>query len=122
MSDPVGSEIAVGELISRLIDDAKRFARAEVDYYKQLGLAYVGGLKLGVILVVVAIFLLQASLTTLLIGIGLLLAHFIAALGVDGGVIVAAVIGLAICGLLVRIAVGRFAKVASGEAIKDAAP
>ncbi len=109
----------IGGLLSRLIDDAKQLFHAEIDYYRLLVVGRVAGLKTAVILIVAAILLLQASLTTLLIGIGLAIARLFERVGMAGGVVIAAVIGLIVSGLLVRIATGRIA--ASAQAAKEAA-
>ena len=99
----------IGSLVARLIEDAKQFVHAEIDYYRLLLIERIAGLRTAAVLVVVAVFLLQASLTTLLIGIGLAIAHLFARIGLAGGVVIAAVIGLLVSGLLVRIAIGRIA-------------
>lgn len=107
---------SIGGLFARLIEDAKGFARAEVDYYRLLVTSRVAGLKPAVVLIVVALFLVQASLTTLLIGIGFGIARAFERIGIAGGVVIAALVGLLISGILVRIAVGKIA--AAGEPVK----
>lgn len=102
----------IGGLFAQLVDDAKTLLRAQVDYYKLLAARRIAGLKVAVALIVVALFLVQASLTTLLIGIGLAIARLFERVGVAGGIVIAAVIGLAVSGLLVRIAIGRIAAAA----------
>ena len=80
----------IGTLVTRAIEDGKAYARAEIDFYKHMALVRVAGLKVAAIFAVVAIFLVQSSLTTLLIGLGL-----------------AAVLGFVISGLLLWLAVRR---------------
>lgn len=99
----------IGGLFARLIEDAKRLIRAELDYYKLLLTGRAMALRTAAIMIVVALFLVQASLTTLVVGLGLALWRLFGALGIAGGVIIAAVLGLAISGLLVRVAVARIA-------------
>ena len=94
----------IGTLVTRAIEDGKAYARAEIDFYKHMALVRVAGLKVAAIFAVVAIFLVQSSLTTLLIGVGLALASW---LGVAGGVLAAAVLGFVISGLLLWLAVRR---------------
>lgn len=106
----------IGGLFARLVDEAKQFARAEIDYYRVLTVSRIAGLKTAVGLILFALFLLQASLTTLLVGIGLGIAHLVEKVGLAGGVVLSAVIGLAISGILVWIALRKIA--AAGEAAK----
>lgn len=109
----------IGELFAQLVDDAKALVRAEADYYRLLVTGRIAGLKVAAALIVAALFLLQASLTTLLIGIGLAIARLFERVGIAGGVLVAAVIGLVVSGLLVRGAIGQIAaasRAAGGDA------
>ena len=111
---PVLSKIAadsetIGALLTRLVDDAKHVARAEGEYYRLLVVGRIAGLKTAAILIIVALFLVQASLTTLLIGIGFAIARLFERIGLAGGVLIAAVIGLVVSGVLVRVAIGRIA-------------
>ena len=109
----------IGKLFARLVDDAKNLLRAEGDYYRLLVVGRITGLKTAAILIVVAVFLLQASLTTLLVGIGFAIARLFERVGLAGGTLIAALLGLAISGLLVRIAIGRIA--AASRAAGDSA-
>ncbi len=112
----------LGSLFARLVEDGKRFARAEIGFYKQVAVGRIAGLKTAAILLVVAVLLVQASLTTLLVGIGFGIARLLPAIGIAGGVIVAAVIGLLVSGLLVRSAIGRLSAAApSGDELKGPA-
>lgn len=109
----------IGGLFTRLVEDTKQLVHTEIDYYRALVVMRAVGLKTAAILIVAAILLLQASLTTLLIGIGLAIWQLFERVGIAGGVVIAAVIGLLLSGLLVRIAIGRVA--ASAQAAKEAA-
>jgi len=104
-------------LFARAVEEGKSFARAEVNYYKQLALSRVSGLVGAAVFGVAALFLLQASLTTLLVGFGLALATWFPRLGIAGGVVIGAVIGLLLTGLLAWLAVGRI-KAAGKESAK----
>ena len=72
--------------------------------YKQKALVWVPPVRSAAIMLVVALFLVQAALTTLLIFIGFWLAFW---LGPLGGGIAAVVIALAVAGLLVKLAIAR---------------
>lgn len=107
-------------LLARLVDDAKNLFHAQGDYYRLLVLGRIAGLKTAAILLVVAIFLVQASLTTLLIGIGFAIARLFESVGLAGGIVIAAVLGLVLSAILARIAIGRIsaASSAAGGAAK----
>lgn len=98
---------SIPALFTRAVEDGKSFARAEVDYYKKMALSRVSGLTTAAVLAIAALFLLQASLTTLVVGFGLALATWLPRLGIAGGVVIAAVLGLLVAGLLAWLAVGR---------------
>lgn len=95
----------VGNLARRLLADGRAYASAEVEIYRQKALSWVPSVRLAAILVVVALFLAQAAITTLLVFVGFWLALW---LGPVGGGLAAAVLGLAIAGLLVWLAVRQF--------------
>lgn len=95
---------SIGSLVGRLVADGKAYARAEVDIYKHKALAWVPPVRTAAILAVVALFLAQAAITTLLVFLGFWLALW---LGPLGGGIAAALIGLALAGLLAWIAIGK---------------
>ena len=101
---------SLGALFTRLGGDVSGLLHAEVDLYKQEASQRIAIAKQPVILIVVALFLAQASLTTILVGCAFGLAHWIGPLG---GGLVAGVIGFAICGVLVMVAVKRLAAVFS---------
>ena len=117
-SGPGAQAESIPALFRRAVDEGKSFARAEVNYYKQLALARVAGLQTAAILVVVAIFFVQASLTTLVIGVGVAIAAWLGGwLGLAGSLILAAILGLALSGILARVAIGKI-KAAAKEAAK----
>ena len=103
------SEESLRRIISRVVDDGKDYARAEVNLVKQVALAKVNAIRPAVILIVVAVFLLQAGLTVLAAALGMTLAIW---LGTAGGLAVGAVIVLAVAGLLALLAVGRLKRIA----------
>ncbi len=95
------------ELVARLIEDGKAWASAEIAVVKATATAWIAPAKIAVPLAIVALFLLQAALTVLVIAFGMALATW---LGVAGGLAVAALIVLLIAAGLVGIAVTRFGK------------
>lgn len=98
---------SIRDLIGRTVDDGKAFVRAEIDLYRTIATAKATSLVWPVVMIVAAIFLVQAALTTLLAGVGLGLAVH---LGPLGGFAVAALIGLAVAGLLAFLAYRSFAR------------
>lgn len=92
----------LGELVTRLSEDAKAYAKAEVAVVKRSVLARVAAIKPSAIYIVLAILLVQAALTVLTAALGMVLAIW---LGPPGGLAAGAVIVLAVAGLLVRLAV-----------------
>lgn len=95
-------EASIGELVSRLIDSGKAYVHAEIALLRQTGLAWFARARVALVLVVVAIFIVQAALTVLIAALGMTLAHW---LGTAGGLALGAVIGLAVAGLLAWLAV-----------------
>ena len=104
MNQPRDTE-SVGSLIGRLVTDGKAYARAEAQIYQQKALVWVPPIRTAAILGVVALLLAQAAVTTLLVFLGFWLSLW---LGPLGGGVAAALIGLAVAGLLVWIAIGNF--------------
>lgn len=101
MYEPIEQE-TLRDLIARLIDSGKAYARAEVALIRQTVVTRIGQIKPAIALVVPAIFLVQAALTVLLVALGFGLARW---LGPAGGMAVAAMIGLVVAGLLIWFAV-----------------
>ena len=96
---------SIRSLLGRLIADGRAYAAAEVDIYRNKALAWVPPLRTAAVMLVVAMFLAQAALTTLLVFFGFWLALW---LGPLGGGIAAAVVALVVAGILVKIAIGKF--------------
>ena len=94
----------IGSLIGRLVADGRAYATAEIDIYRQKALSWVPPVRTAAILVVVALFLAQAAITTLLVFVGFWLALW---LGPLGGGIASAVIALIVAGILVKVAIGK---------------
>lgn len=98
-------EMTIGTLIHRAADDARELVGAEIELAKTRLLARVAGARNAIILLVAAVFLLQAALTTLLVGFALGLAHF---LGPLGGAAMVFLVTLIVIGVLAKIAIGQF--------------
>jgi hypothetical protein len=96
------------ELAGRVIDNTKAYVRAEVTLVKQTAVTKASQAAIPAALVVIAVVLLQAAITVLAAALGLLFARW---LGSAGGLAVAALVVLAISGLLVWIAVNRIRRI-----------
>ncbi|WP_156678960.1 phage holin family protein [Sphingomonas profundi] len=103
MREPRDTE-SVGTLIRRLVADGRAYATAEIDVYRQKALAWVPPVRTAAIMLVVALFLVQAALTTLIVFLGFWLALWIGPLG---GGIAAVLIALAVAGILAKMAIGK---------------
>jgi Putative Actinobacterial Holin-X, holin superfamily III len=55
----------IGDLVHRLVEDGKAYARAEVNVYKTIGTEKVASLRTPIILLVVAVFLAHAAFLAL---------------------------------------------------------
>jgi hypothetical protein len=109
-SPPEGEEPeSLRELAGRVIDNTKAYVRAEVTLVKQTAVTKASQAAVPAALVVVAVLLLQAAITVLAAALGLFFARW---LGSAGGLAVAALVVLAISGLLVWIAVNRIKRIA----------
>jgi len=79
-----GEPEGVGDLVHRLVDDGKAYAKAEVDYYKTLGSEKAGALKTPIILGVLAILFAHAAflalIATLFVGLASLMSDTLAGL------------------------------------------
>ncbi|CAN5345948.1 hypothetical protein BH10PSE14_BH10PSE14_44130 [soil metagenome] len=104
---------SIGRLFSRLIDDAERFVRAEVNLYRAEAFARVGEAKVALLLGATAFLLVQAALIALLVGLMLIVERMfgptVATLAVVGGALIVA-------GAMVAVAV---AKIKQITRIKD---
>lgn len=95
------------EIVSRVVEDGKDYARAEVALVKATVLARVNAVKPAAILIGAAVVLVLAALPVLVAALGMALAVW---LGVAGGLAVGAVAVLAVAGLMVMAAVSRLKK------------
>ena len=98
---------SIGHLFSRLIDDAERFVRAEVNLYRAQAFARIGEARLALLLGVTAFLLAQSALIAMLVGLVLVvrrsLGPALATLIVVGGALIVA-------GLMVAVAVAKIKK------------
>jgi hypothetical protein len=90
-------ERPIGDIVGDLVDDAKAYARAEFDLAKAIAADKAQGLKVGAILLVVALVVAFGAITALSVGIFALLATFLGPL--LGGIVAFILIG-AVAGLL----------------------
>lgn len=72
-NDPVPDDESIGELIGRLVEDAKAFGRAEVAYYRTIASERLTGARTGLILVLAAVLLVVAAAIALILGLLLIL-------------------------------------------------
>ena len=77
---------SIGELVSRLAEDGRAYARAELDLVKQIARHRAGRAKSGAILLGIGIVLLLCSLTALVLALVLGLATLIGPFGAGMGV------------------------------------
>lgn len=94
-------EAGIGTLVSRLVEDGKAFARAEVAVYRAQALKLVADYRAAAILCVVAIILAHAAIIALLVGVILSIAQ---ALGPVWATVITVGGTFAIAGLLVWLA------------------
>jgi uncharacterized membrane protein len=100
-----GEPEGVGDLVHRLVEDGKAYARAEVNYYKTFGTEKASALKTPAILGVVALLFAHAAflalIATLFVGLASLMSDTLAGL-------LTVVICLGIAGLLGYLAYSKF--------------
>jgi len=100
---------SIGHLFSRLIDDAERFVRAEVNLYRAQIVARLNEVKVAILLGVTAFLLAQSALIAMLVGLVLVVrmqvhsAAWATAIVVGGALIVA--------GMMVAVAVAKIKKI-----------
>ena len=111
------SDEGIGTLFARLIDEGRDLVSAEFELYRQITLNRLLRSRMAVVLAVIAVLLLQASVTALLLGLVLFLALW---LGPVGGAVAVCVTGLVTAAVLLRIAARSFAKVVAAENDKGA--
>ncbi|SFR80202.1 phage holin family protein [Sphingomonas jatrophae] len=102
-------QAGLGTLLGRLVDDGKRYARAEVNLQLATVKARVNRSKLAVGLLGGAVLLVLAAVIVLVQALGELLAWWLAP---PGGYAAAAVITLVLAYILVRVALGSLATAA----------
>ncbi len=105
-------EASIGDLFSRLKEDGKAFAQAEVGLYRAIARRRAGKARNGAIALVAAYLLLNAALITLIVCIALALATLIGPL--LAGLATFAGIGL-IAFLLVRWGAGKLSALSGDE-------
>lgn len=103
---------SVGGLFTRLVDDTKTLAQAEVDLYKQIALQKTQRSKLGLALAFTGYLIICASITALLVGFVIGLADIVGP--VLAGIIVG-LVGLGVGGGLILWAVRSLSAAFSGE-------
>jgi hypothetical protein len=104
---------SIGALLSRLVEDGKSFARAEIGYYRTLALTKLseaaGGLVLGVLALVLAL----SAVTAMLVGLILTLATVV---GPGFATLIVILATLAVAGLLGWLAYRHMLRVFGGKA------
>jgi hypothetical protein len=98
----IDEQESLRDLVARVIDNTKAYLRAEVALQKQRAATWAGRAGPAVGLLIGALLIVQASLTVLVAALGWLVASW---LGPAGGFAAAALLGLALAGLLAWIAV-----------------
>lgn len=103
------AEIGVGDLALRAIEDAKRWGRAEVAFYKGLASDRAVDAKGGVVLAIVAIVLGQAAIVVLLVGLVLTLATLV---GPGWATLIVVAVTLGVAAIVASSAMARFRHIA----------
>jgi hypothetical protein len=111
------SEPTIGELFGRLADEGKSFARAEANLYRTIAMRRVGLAKNGAIALVAALFLVNAGLVALMVGLALQIAKWTGP--ALGGLILFAAVGI-LGFVLVRYGIGKLTAL-GGDADERAA-
>lgn len=92
------------DLFARLIDDAERFVRAEIQLYRAQLFTRLKQGRIAIVMLAVAFSLGQASVIALLIG---LFAMLRGTLGIVGATVAVVIGALGVAGLLARLAIGQ---------------
>lgn len=108
LRDP--SDPSVGTLVHRLLDDGRAYVQAEVDVVRATAGARIRSARTGIVVGVAAIFVAQAGLTVLFIALGSALALLVP---IWAGQLLAALIALAMAGLMVKYAASHFSPAAA---------
>ncbi|WP_029724500.1 phage holin family protein [Sphingomonas sp. UNC305MFCol5.2] len=112
MSEPEAEEEGIGELIGRLVEDGKGFARAEIGYYRTLAASKLGEARAGLILGIAALVIALCSVTALLVGLILSLTPLV---GPGLATLIVIVVALALAGLLGWFAYRNVARLFGGK-------
>ena len=107
MLQPQEQEEGVGELLGRLVEDGKTFARAEVRYYRTLAMGKLAEAKTGVVFELGALVIALSALTALLVGLILTLATLV---GPGFATLIVIVVALVLAGLLGWLGYRHFAR------------
>jgi lysozyme family protein len=65
----MNSDVPIGQLFSQLVDDGKRYARAEVELYKAKAVDKAQPLKMAAVFAGIAVTLALSAVTALLVGL-----------------------------------------------------
>jgi len=103
---------SIVDLLSRLVDDAERFVRAEMQLYRAQLFARLRQGRTAIILLAVAFFLAQSAVVAFLVG---LVATLRASLGPAGATATVVIGALVIAAILARIALWQLGKATDVE-------
>ncbi|WP_242146617.1 phage holin family protein [Sphingomonas sp. BAUL-RG-20F-R05-02] len=101
MAENTNDEDGIGTLVSRLVEDAKAFVRAEIAVYQAKALKLVADYRTAAILCIVALILAHAAIIALLVGVIMSIAQ---ALGPIWATVITIGGTFAIVGLLIVVA------------------
>lgn len=102
----MNGDVPIGQLFSQLVDDGKRYARAEVELYKAKAQEKAEPVKWAAIFGGTAVVLALSAVTALLVGLILSLTPQV---GPFGATLIVVVVTFAIAGLLGYLAYKQFA-------------
>ncbi len=108
---------SIGDLVGRLVEDGREYARAEIGFYKQIARYRAGKARNGLILLAAGAVLGLSALTALILGLVLGLANLI------GPVLAGIAVALVLAGggyVLVRIGIGGIGALSGDEGEKQA--
>jgi ABC-type antimicrobial peptide transport system permease subunit len=112
VGQPGTEEESVGELIGRLVEDGKGFARAEIGYYRALAADKLDQARSGLILAGLALLLAVAAAIALVVGLVFALATLV---GPGWATLIVVAATLAIAGLLGWLALRHFRRMTGAE-------
>lgn len=107
MVEPEAQEESIGELLGRLVEDGKGFARAELSYYRTLGTGKLAEAKAPAIFGAAALVIALSAVTALLVGLILTLATLV---GPGLATLIVILATLALAGLLGWLAYQRVSR------------